>query len=253
MDMRSSRTFSSFRWCSSALWACTASREQVPLPGASLLPLASGSLATAAPLAVGTSELPVSDQRQRPTASPPHPPTDARPGWPGQIQASALQTPAGGCVWSQLDVEVLGFGEGPVSKPGQMRRAGRALRKHRELACREQDDGRAGTGCGLNAEGATSSGRALTPAPLALGSKQYSAAIAFTLALFSHLVNHVNMRLQAELEDGENPVPALQSDGPGVWGDRVRGGAGWAGAGRGGRGPGRVGACEQGRGHLPAS
>uniref|UniRef100_A0A673STF5 Nonsense-mediated mRNA decay factor n=1 Tax=Suricata suricatta TaxID=37032 RepID=A0A673STF5_SURSU len=45
------------------------------------------------------------------------------------------------------------------------------------------------------------------------GSKQYSAAIAFTLALFSHLVNHVNMRLQAELEEGENPVPALQSDG----------------------------------------
>ncbi|MEE6527159.1 hypothetical protein FKM82_028301, partial [Ascaphus truei] len=39
-----------------------------------------------------------------------------------------------------------------------------------------------------------------------------SAAIAFTLALFSHLVNHVNIRLQAELE--ENPVPAFQSDGP---------------------------------------
>ncbi|XP_019518070.1 PREDICTED: protein SMG5 isoform X1 [Hipposideros armiger] len=46
------------------------------------------------------------------------------------------------------------------------------------------------------------------------GSKQYSAAIAFTLALFSHLVNHVNIRLQAELEDGENPVPAFQNDGP---------------------------------------
>ncbi|XP_023390062.1 protein SMG5 [Pteropus vampyrus] len=44
------------------------------------------------------------------------------------------------------------------------------------------------------------------------GSTQYSAAIAFTLALFSHLVNHVNIRLQAELEEGENPVPALQSD-----------------------------------------
>ncbi|KAM9514950.1 nonsense-mediated mRNA decay factor SMG5 [Guaruba guarouba] len=44
------------------------------------------------------------------------------------------------------------------------------------------------------------------------GSKQYSAAIAFTLALFSHLINHVNIRLQAELEEGENPVPALQSD-----------------------------------------
>ncbi|XP_053464278.1 nonsense-mediated mRNA decay factor SMG5 isoform X1 [Nycticebus coucang] len=45
------------------------------------------------------------------------------------------------------------------------------------------------------------------------GSKQYSAAIAFTLALFSHLVNHVNIRLQAELEEGENAVPAFQSDG----------------------------------------
>uniref|UniRef100_A0A8B9VGB0 Nonsense-mediated mRNA decay factor n=1 Tax=Anas zonorhyncha TaxID=75864 RepID=A0A8B9VGB0_9AVES len=45
------------------------------------------------------------------------------------------------------------------------------------------------------------------------GSKQYSAAIAFTLALFSHLINHVNMRLQAELEEGENPVPAFQNDG----------------------------------------
>ncbi|XP_056457273.1 nonsense-mediated mRNA decay factor SMG5 isoform X2 [Gadus chalcogrammus] len=44
------------------------------------------------------------------------------------------------------------------------------------------------------------------------GSKQYSASIAFTLALFSHLVNHVNIRLQAELEDGESQVPALQAD-----------------------------------------
>uniref|UniRef100_A0AAY4DV09 Nonsense-mediated mRNA decay factor n=1 Tax=Denticeps clupeoides TaxID=299321 RepID=A0AAY4DV09_9TELE len=44
------------------------------------------------------------------------------------------------------------------------------------------------------------------------GSKQYSASIAFTLALFSHLVNHVNIRLQAELEEGEGPVPPLQSD-----------------------------------------
>uniref|UniRef100_A0A667WZE6 Nonsense-mediated mRNA decay factor n=1 Tax=Myripristis murdjan TaxID=586833 RepID=A0A667WZE6_9TELE len=38
------------------------------------------------------------------------------------------------------------------------------------------------------------------------GSKQYSASIAFTLALFSHLVNHVNIRLQAELEEGESQV-----------------------------------------------
>ncbi|XP_026547305.1 protein SMG5-like, partial [Notechis scutatus] len=45
------------------------------------------------------------------------------------------------------------------------------------------------------------------------GSRQYSAAIAFTLALFSHLINHVNIRLQAELEEGENPVPAFQNDG----------------------------------------
>ncbi|XP_056401128.1 nonsense-mediated mRNA decay factor SMG5 isoform X2 [Hyla sarda] len=43
-------------------------------------------------------------------------------------------------------------------------------------------------------------------------SKQYSAAIAFTLALFSHLVNHVNIRLQAELE--ESSVPAFQNDTP---------------------------------------
>lgn len=55
----------------------------------------------------------------------------------------------------------------------------------------------------------------LTPALLVLGSKQYSAAIAFTLALFSHLINHVNIRLQAELEEGENPVSAFQSDGTG--------------------------------------
>eukprot|EP00061_Rhincodon_typus_P005656 g25446.t1 len=46
------------------------------------------------------------------------------------------------------------------------------------------------------------------------GVKQYSAAIAFTLALFSHLVNHVNIRLQAELEDGENAVPSLQTENP---------------------------------------
>ncbi|MEQ2251002.1 hypothetical protein ILYODFUR_006580 [Ilyodon furcidens] len=44
------------------------------------------------------------------------------------------------------------------------------------------------------------------------GSKQYSASIAFTLALFSHLMNHVNIRLQAELEDGESQVPPLHTD-----------------------------------------
>ncbi|XP_037310556.2 nonsense-mediated mRNA decay factor SMG5 [Pungitius pungitius] len=44
------------------------------------------------------------------------------------------------------------------------------------------------------------------------GSKQYSASIAFTLALFSHLVNHVNIRLQAELEEAESQVPRLHAD-----------------------------------------
>ncbi|XP_048881273.1 nonsense-mediated mRNA decay factor SMG5 [Brienomyrus brachyistius] len=44
------------------------------------------------------------------------------------------------------------------------------------------------------------------------GSKQYSTSIAFTLALFSHLVNHVNIRLQAELEEGEAEVPPLHAD-----------------------------------------
>uniref|UniRef100_H3CY72 Nonsense-mediated mRNA decay factor n=1 Tax=Tetraodon nigroviridis TaxID=99883 RepID=H3CY72_TETNG len=44
------------------------------------------------------------------------------------------------------------------------------------------------------------------------GSKQYSASIAFTLALFSHLVNHVNIRLQAELEEADVQVPPLHTD-----------------------------------------
>lgn len=47
------------------------------------------------------------------------------------------------------------------------------------------------------------------------GSKQYSTSIAFTLALFSHLVNHVNIRLQAELEQGESEVPPLRTDATG--------------------------------------
>uniref|UniRef100_A0A3Q3M3G3 Nonsense-mediated mRNA decay factor n=1 Tax=Mastacembelus armatus TaxID=205130 RepID=A0A3Q3M3G3_9TELE len=47
------------------------------------------------------------------------------------------------------------------------------------------------------------------------GSKQYSASIAFTLALFSHLVNHVNIRLQAELEEAESQVPQLHTDATG--------------------------------------
>lgn len=48
-----------------------------------------------------------------------------------------------------------------------------------------------------------------------LGSKQYSASIAFTLALFSHLVNHVNIRLQAELEEAESQVPPLHTESSG--------------------------------------
>lgn len=53
------------------------------------------------------------------------------------------------------------------------------------------------------------------------GSKQYSASIAFTLALFSHLVNHVNIRLQAELEDAESQVPPLPTDAAGKIGGRL--------------------------------
>lgn len=54
---------------------------------------------------------------------------------------------------------------------------------------------------------------------MSLGSKQYSASIAFTLALFSHLVNHVNIRLQAELEEGESQVPPLHTDATGERGN----------------------------------
>uniref|UniRef100_A0AAV2MFM5 Nonsense-mediated mRNA decay factor n=1 Tax=Knipowitschia caucasica TaxID=637954 RepID=A0AAV2MFM5_KNICA len=45
------------------------------------------------------------------------------------------------------------------------------------------------------------------------GTKQYSVSIAFTLALFSHLVNHINIRLQAELEETETRVPPLHTEG----------------------------------------
>lgn len=55
---------------------------------------------------------------------------------------------------------------------------------------------------------------------MSLGSKQYSASIAFTLALFSHLVNHVNIRLQAELEEAERQVPPLHTDATGETGNR---------------------------------
>lgn len=54
---------------------------------------------------------------------------------------------------------------------------------------------------------------------VSLGSKQYSASIAFTLALFSHLVNHVNIRLQAELEEAESQVPPLHTDATGERGN----------------------------------
>lgn len=75
----------------------------------------------------------------------------------------------------------------------------------------------------------------LTPALLVLGSRQYSAAIAFTLALFSHLINHVNIRLQAELEEGENPVSAFQSDGTGSRLRKVIGKFAWVLGGYGGK------------------
>ncbi|CAM9810080.1 unnamed protein product [Lampetra fluviatilis] len=41
------------------------------------------------------------------------------------------------------------------------------------------------------------------------GSKQFTTAVAFTLALFSHLLNHLIMRLQVEMDDLESIVPAL--------------------------------------------
>ena len=38
-----------------------------------------------------------------------------------------------------------------------------------------------------------------------IGNKLVAAAIAFSLALFSHILNHVTMRLQSALYDLENP------------------------------------------------
>lgn len=58
-----------------------------------------------------------------------------------------------------------------------------------------------------------------TRSVLSVGSKQYSASIAFTLALFSHVVNHVNIRLQAELEETESQVPPLPTDATGERGN----------------------------------
>jgi len=41
------------------------------------------------------------------------------------------------------------------------------------------------------------------------GNQQVAAAIAFSLALFSHVLNHTIMRLQSALYDVEHPQPPL--------------------------------------------
>ena len=43
------------------------------------------------------------------------------------------------------------------------------------------------------------------------GSRQVTAATAFLLALFSHILNHVVIRLQGALYEKENPNKLLQS------------------------------------------
>ena len=43
------------------------------------------------------------------------------------------------------------------------------------------------------------------------GSKKVTAVTAFLLALFSHILNHVVIRLQAALYEKENPNKILQS------------------------------------------
>uniref|UniRef100_A0A8C4NGC0 Nonsense-mediated mRNA decay factor n=1 Tax=Eptatretus burgeri TaxID=7764 RepID=A0A8C4NGC0_EPTBU len=42
------------------------------------------------------------------------------------------------------------------------------------------------------------------------GTRRFTAAVAFTLALFSHVLNHTNIRLQASLDGGEDDVPVLR-------------------------------------------
>ena len=48
--------------------------------------------------------------------------------------------------------------------------------------------------------------------PYLVANKQVAAAIAFSLALFSHVLNHVMMRLQAALYELENPPKILTTD-----------------------------------------
>uniref|UniRef100_UPI00358FAD3C nonsense-mediated mRNA decay factor SMG5-like n=1 Tax=Myxine glutinosa TaxID=7769 RepID=UPI00358FAD3C len=42
------------------------------------------------------------------------------------------------------------------------------------------------------------------------GLRRFTAAVAFTLALFSHILNHTNIRLQAGLDGAEDDVPVLR-------------------------------------------
>lgn len=51
-----------------------------------------------------------------------------------------------------------------------------------------------------------------------LGNKQVAAAIAFSLALFSHALNHAMMRLQTALYELENPPRKFTSSTPGITG-----------------------------------
>ena len=44
------------------------------------------------------------------------------------------------------------------------------------------------------------------------GNKKVTAAIAFSLALFSHVLNHVVIRLQSALYEIENPRKHLDAD-----------------------------------------
>ena len=50
------------------------------------------------------------------------------------------------------------------------------------------------------------------------GNKKITAAIAFSLALFSHILNHVMIRLQTALYELENPRKVLRVDSSGEFG-----------------------------------
>ena len=50
-----------------------------------------------------------------------------------------------------------------------------------------------------------------------VGDKLVTAAIAFSLALFSHVLNHVVIRLQSALYELENPRKVLQVDSAGSY------------------------------------